>query len=105
MNNNNLEYALVLTLNGNYILKPLAKAEACYDDIEMEFYGSMESIKAQKKAHLAEMKADGLLIDYNNMEEWKWLLKLESKMSLELTEYTQPVKMLLRLHSLQKLRL
>ena len=69
METNNLEYALVLTLNSNYILKPLAKAEARGDDIEMELYGpDMESIKAQKKAHLAEMKADGLLIDYNNYE-------------------------------------
>jgi hypothetical protein len=62
-----LEYALVETLNLNYILKPLAKAEARGDSIEMEFYGtSMEDIKAQKKEHMAQMKADGLLIDYNN---------------------------------------
>ena len=56
-----LEYALVLTLNSNYILKPLAKAEARGDDIEMEFYGTIESIKAQSKQHLAQMKIDGLL--------------------------------------------
>jgi len=68
METNNLEYALVLTLNSNYILKPLAKAESRGDDIEMEFYGSMESIKAQKKEHMAQMKADGHLIDYNNYE-------------------------------------
>tara|TARA_R110000868_G_scaffold4787_2_gene29764 strand:+ start:201 stop:446 length:246 start_codon:yes stop_codon:yes gene_type:complete len=65
--NNLLEYALVETLNGNYILKPLAKAEARGDSIEIEFYGtSMEDIKAQKNEHMAQMKADGLLIDYNN---------------------------------------
>ena len=57
----NLEYALVLTLNNNYILKPLAKAEAKGDDIEIELYGTMESIKQQKKQHLAQMKIDGLL--------------------------------------------
>tara|TARA_R110001592_G_scaffold199212_2_gene447664 strand:- start:591 stop:842 length:252 start_codon:yes stop_codon:yes gene_type:complete len=62
-----LAYALVETLNLNYILKPLAKAEARGDSIEMEFWGpDMESIKAQKKEHMAQMKADGLLIDYNN---------------------------------------
>jgi len=65
--NNLLEYALVETLNGNYTLKPLAKAEARGDSIEIEFYGtSMEDIKAQKNEHMAQMKADGLLIDYNN---------------------------------------
>ena len=61
METNNLEYALVLTLNSNYILKPLAKAEARGDDIEMEFYRTIESIKAQSKQHLAQMKIDGLL--------------------------------------------
>ena len=61
METNNLEYALVLTLNSNYILKPLAKAEAKGDDIEIELYGTMESIKQQKKEHLAQMKIDGLL--------------------------------------------
>ena len=62
-----LAYALVETLNGNYLLKPLAKAEARGDSIEMEFWGpDMESIKAQKKEHMAQMKADGLLFDYNN---------------------------------------
>ena len=62
------EMALVETLNGNYILKPLAKAMDHCDSIEMEFYGSIDSIKAQKKEHMAQMKADGLLIDYNNYE-------------------------------------
>ena len=67
METTNYEYALVLTLNGNYIIKPLAIAEARGDDIEIELYGpDMEDIKFQKKNHLAEMKADGLLIDYNN---------------------------------------
>lgn len=47
---NMLGYALVETLNGNYVLKPLAKAEARGDSIEMEFWGpDMDSIKAQKK--------------------------------------------------------
>ena len=68
MKETNYEYALVETLNGNYILKPLAKVND-NDSVEMEFYGpDMEDIKFQKKAHLAEMKADGLLIDYNNYE-------------------------------------
>lgn len=59
---NTLGYALVETLNGNYVLKPLAKAEARGDSIEMEFWGpDMDSIKAQKKEHIAQMKADGLL--------------------------------------------
>jgi hypothetical protein len=71
METQSLEYALVLTLNSNYILKPLAKAEARGDDIEMEFYGTMESIKQQKKEHLAGMEAEGLLIDMYNYEE-KW---------------------------------
>jgi len=61
METQQLEYALVLTLNSNYILKPLAKAEARGDDIEIELYGTMESIKQQKKEHLAQMKIDGLL--------------------------------------------
>jgi myosin-crossreactive antigen len=59
---NTLGYALVETLNGNYVLKPLAKAEARGDSIEMEFWGpDMDSIKAQKREHIAQMKADGLL--------------------------------------------
>jgi len=61
METQQLEYALVLTLNSNYILKPLAKAEARGDDIEIELYGTIESIKQQKKQHLAQMKIDGLL--------------------------------------------
>ncbi len=67
MINYKLQYALVETLNLNYVLKPLEKAMANYDNIEMEFYGNtMEEIKAQKKDHMKMMKEEGLLFDYNN---------------------------------------
>jgi|TARA_R110000787_G_scaffold3120_2_gene12513 hypothetical protein len=67
MLNYKLQYALVETLNLNYILKPLEKAEARGDSIEMEFYGNtMEEIKAQKKEHMKMLKEDGFLFDYNN---------------------------------------
>lgn len=67
MINYKLQYALVETLNLNYVLKPLEKAMANYDTIEMEFYGNtMEDIKTQKKDHMKIMKQEGLLFDYNN---------------------------------------
>lgn len=51
------QYAVVETLNGNYRLKSLEKAEASLDSIEMELYGdTMEDIKAQYKEHVKELK-------------------------------------------------
>ena len=51
-----LTYAIVLSLNGNYILKPIDKVRYS-DDVEIELYGtSVEDIKAQYKAHLKELK-------------------------------------------------
>ena len=56
------QYALVETLNGNWVLKPLEKAEARGDSIEMEFYGeTMEDIRAQKNEHMKMLRADGLI--------------------------------------------
>ena len=57
-----LSYALVETLNGNWVLKTVEKAEKNYDSIEMEFYGNtMEDIRAQKNEHLKMLRADGLI--------------------------------------------
>ena len=52
-----LTYAIVLTLNGNYILKPIDKVRYS-DDVEIELYGdSVEDIKAQYKAHLKQLES------------------------------------------------
>ena len=62
MINYKLQYALVETLNGNWVLKTLEKAEKNYDSIEMEFYGNtMEDIKEQKNAHMKLLRAEGII--------------------------------------------
>ena len=62
MINYKLQYALVETLNGNWVLKTLEKAEKNYDSIEMEFYGNtMEDIKTQKNAHMKLLRAEGII--------------------------------------------
>ena len=55
-------YAIIQTLNGNYRLKELGKAEKACDDIEIELYGfDMIDIKSQYKAHMNELKELGFL--------------------------------------------
>lgn len=51
-----MTYAIVETLNGNYILKEESKVK--YSDyVEIELYGeSLEDIKKQFKQHLKDMK-------------------------------------------------
>jgi hypothetical protein len=57
-----LEYAIILTLNGNYKLKPLSQALKNLDDIEFELYGDdLKSIKIQYKDHLSELKQLGFI--------------------------------------------
>jgi len=57
-----LQYAIIETLNGNYRLKQLAKAEKDLDSIEFELYGdTMKEIKSDYKAHLNELKELGFI--------------------------------------------
>lgn len=57
-----LQYAIIETLNGNYRLKELSKAEKSLDSIELELYGdTIEDIKAQYKQHLNELKESDYL--------------------------------------------
>jgi hypothetical protein len=61
-NTTQLQYAIIQTLNGNYRLKELCKAEKAYDDIEIELYGfDMIDIKSQYKAHMNELKELGYI--------------------------------------------
>ena len=56
------QYALVETLNGNYVLKTLEKAEARGDSIEIEFYAeTQEDLRAQKNEHMKMLRTDGLI--------------------------------------------
>jgi len=57
-----LQYAIIETINGNYRLKELSKAEKSLDAIELELYGdNIEDIKAQYKQHMKELKESGYL--------------------------------------------
>ena len=59
-----LQYAIIETLNGNYRLKQLDKAEKALDQIEFELYGdTMQEIKADYKHHLNELKELGYIKD------------------------------------------
>ena len=49
------EFALVETLNGNYILKPMNKVKDS-DSIEQEFYGAKEEVKKESRKHIKELK-------------------------------------------------
>ncbi len=49
------EFALVETLNGNYILKPMNKVKDS-DSIEQEFYGTKEEVKKESRKHIKELK-------------------------------------------------
>lgn len=52
-----LEYAAVVTLNGNLILKEQSKVKET-DEVEIELYGpTLENIKEQFKEHKKELKA------------------------------------------------
>lgn len=63
MKNNKYQYAVIQTLNGNFRLKELSKAEANYDSIFYELYGdSIESINTQFKEYKKELKNDGWFI-------------------------------------------
>ena len=58
----NLQYAIIMNLQGEYKLKQLDKAEKAYDDIEFELYdNTMQGIKSQFKGHLNELKELGYL--------------------------------------------
>lgn len=51
-----LEYAVILTLNGNLVLKPMEKVKEI-ETIEMELYGTtLEDIKAEFKNFKKENK-------------------------------------------------
>jgi len=57
-----LQYAIIETLNGNYRLKQLDKAEKAMDSIEFELYAdTLDDIKIQYKAHLNELKELGYI--------------------------------------------
>jgi histone acetyltransferase (RNA polymerase elongator complex component) len=61
-NTTQLKYAIIQTINGNYRLKTLAKAEKACDSIEMELYGNtLDAIKCDYKAHMNELKELGFL--------------------------------------------
>ena len=58
----NLQYAIIMNLQGEYKLKQLDKAEKAYDAIEFELYdNTMQGIKSQFKGHLNELKELGYL--------------------------------------------
>ena len=56
-----LAWAAVQTINGNYKLKTLAAADKAGDSIEQEFYGTKEEAQQQFKQHLKQLKEEGLL--------------------------------------------
>ena len=59
---NKLQYAIIITIDGNYRLKTLEKAEKAFDDIEMELYGdTLMDIKGQYKEHINELKQLGYI--------------------------------------------
>lgn len=61
MKNQLVGYAAVLTLGGNLILKPIEKVRDS-DDVDLEFWAdTLADIKAQFKAHKADLKREGLL--------------------------------------------
>ena len=55
-----IEFALVETLNGNYILKPMSKVRDS-DSIEQEFYGTRKEVLKESRKHLNELKREGLI--------------------------------------------
>ena len=54
------EFALVETLNGNYVLKPMNKVNDS-DSIEQEFYGTEEEVKKESREHINELRKEGLI--------------------------------------------
>jgi len=61
MENQLVGYAAIFTLGGNLVLKPIEKIREL-DEVEMEFWGlDLDHIKAQFKAHKAELKKEGLI--------------------------------------------
>ena len=54
-----LAWAIVETLNGNYKLKTLAAADKAGDSIEQELFGTKEEAREQFKQHLKELKKGG----------------------------------------------
>ena len=55
-----IEFALVETLNGNYVLKPMSKVKDL-DSIEQEFYGTKEEVKKESRKHINELRKEGLI--------------------------------------------
>ena len=61
-NTNNLQYAIIQTLEGSFKLMPLDKAEKGFNDIELELYdNSLEGIKKQYREHIKLLKAEGFI--------------------------------------------
>lgn len=55
------EYKIIMTLNGNLVLKEASKVKET-EDIEIEIYAETEAdAKAQFKAHKADLKKEGLI--------------------------------------------
>tara|TARA_R110000824_G_scaffold400078_1_gene606810 strand:- start:1290 stop:1484 length:195 start_codon:yes stop_codon:yes gene_type:complete len=48
-------YALIETLNGNYVLKQFDKIKDT-DSVEQEFYGTLDEVKKQSRKHINELK-------------------------------------------------
>ena len=58
---NNLSYTVVMTLNGNLVLKESSKVKE-HEYIEIELYGTtIEDIKKQFKEHKKQLKEEGLI--------------------------------------------
>jgi len=57
-----LQYAIIETLEGNYKLKQLQKAEKALDNIEYELYGdTMQEIERDYRQHIKELKLEGFI--------------------------------------------
>ena len=48
-------YALIETLNGNYVLKQFDKIKDT-DSVEQEFYGTKDQVTKQVRKHINELK-------------------------------------------------
>lgn len=53
-------YFIIMTLNGNLVLKPESKLRD-FDSVELEIYAeSLQDARAQFNAHKKQLKKDGL---------------------------------------------
>tara|TARA_R110000751_G_scaffold161103_1_gene266776 strand:- start:567 stop:785 length:219 start_codon:yes stop_codon:yes gene_type:complete len=60
MNKKSIEFALVETLNGNFILKEMSKVNDS-DSIEQEFYGTRGEVLKESRKHINELRKEGLI--------------------------------------------